>query len=339
LSSNSVDITRLTVADIFRAKEEQRRRLAKLPFDQKIVIVNKLRAAVKAIKGEGAIFASFLRACPNFAGEPLKEWDVVDEWYSNRALDPPPHPFDKRPDIIAVTTSGKRIGVELKSWINQEQIHEARKQETIEDEILKAIGKQPWNETKNIGYVRLSAKQKRFVQSDAGEFRNQIFALIEEQDNSWSQKPGWEQQLFENVSDLGSFPILNKYLDSVEIHPRPFFDIEWIQFANRGGAYSPNDMLGTLRSALVSHKNDDRYQNLRDQVGLDEVYLLVHYDFKAFAYNTPIDAPNFGFKQSAEFASRILNGDGGYFDGVFLFHFLWGKEEAYKISPSFGHCS
>src|SRR5437868_706662 len=83
MSSQAVDITRLTVDDIFRAKEERRRRLAKLPFDQKIVIVNKLRAAVKAIKGESAISASFLKACPNFAGEPLKEWDVVDEWYQN----------------------------------------------------------------------------------------------------------------------------------------------------------------------------------------------------------------------------------------------------------------
>jgi hypothetical protein len=38
MSSKAVDITKLTVDDIFRAKEERRRRLAKLPFDQKIVI-------------------------------------------------------------------------------------------------------------------------------------------------------------------------------------------------------------------------------------------------------------------------------------------------------------
>jgi hypothetical protein len=59
--------------------------------------------------------------------------------------------------------------------------------------------------------------------------------------------------------------------------------------------------------------------------------LLVHYDFKAFAYNTPFDAPNFGFKEATDFAAKVLDGDGGYFDRVFLFHFLWGKEEAYRI--------
>lgn len=333
MSSKAVDITKLTVDDIFRAKEERRRRLAKLPFDQKIVIVNKLRAAVKAIKGEKAIFASFLRACPNFADEPIKEWDVVDDWYAKRALDPPPPPFDKRPDVIALTASGKRIGVELKSWINQEQIQAARKQETIETQILTAVGEQPQNETKNVGFVRLSAKQKRFLKGDAAEFRKQIFALIEKQDNSWSQKPVWEQQLFDNVRDLGSYPILDKYLDSVEIHPRPFFDSEWVQFPNRGGAYSPKDMHATLSNALTAHTKDQRYKGLKEHVGLDESYLLIHYDFKAFAYNTPFDAPNFGFREAAEFASKVLKDDGGYFDRVFLFQFLVGNEEAYRVLP------
>jgi hypothetical protein len=90
-------------------------------------------------------------------------------------------------------------------------------------------------------------------------------------------------------------------------------------------------MRETLRSALLAHRSDPKYKDLKAHIGLDEVYLLVHYDFKAFAYNTPFDAPNFGFKQAAEFASSVLDGDGGYFDRVFLFHFLWGKEEAYRI--------
>jgi len=99
-------------------------------------------------------------------------------------------------------------------------------------------------------------------------------------------------------------------------------------------------MRSTLGDALIVHTKDERYnEDLRVQAGLDEVYLLVHYNFKAFAYNTPFDAPNFGFKEAAEFASTVLSSDGGYFDRVFLFHFLWGKDEAYTIFPSFGPCS
>jgi hypothetical protein len=90
-------------------------------------------------------------------------------------------------------------------------------------------------------------------------------------------------------------------------------------------------MRQVLTDSLAVHKTDERYKDLRQNVGLDEVHLLVHYDFKAFAYNTPFDAPDFGFKEAAEFASHELQGYGGYFDRIFLFHFLWDKEEAYRI--------
>lgn len=336
MSSKAVDITKLTVDDIFRAKEERRRRLASLPFDQKIVIVNKLRAAVAAIKGEKAIFASFLRAVPNFAGEPIKEWDLVDEWYPKRALDPPPHPFDKRPDIIALTASGKRIGVELKSWINQEQIEKAQKQEPIREHIRKAIGEQGPNETRHVGQVWLSVKQIRFEAEDGANFRQQLFALIEEVDKDRSDKRERDSDAWPDIASFESFPILGKYLNKIRIHSRKRHRSKnWITFPYSTSHYSPITMRETLKKTLLAHTKDERYnRDLRTQVDLDEVYLLVHYDFKAFAYNTPFDAPNFGFKQAAEFASSVLNGDGGYFDRVFLFQFLVGEEEAYRVVPS-----
>ena len=333
MSSETLDLSQMTVEDLFRAKKERRKRLASLPFEQKIAIVKKLQTVSAAMKGEKPIFESFLKSYPDFASEPIEEWDVVEDWYGKRALDPPPHPFDKRPDIIAVTASGRRIGVELKSWVNRDQITEARKQERTQENILKAIGDQPQNATQHIGFVWLSAKEVRFDARDAAHFREQIFALIEQVDSNWSQKPDWDQNLSEDVGDFAAFPILEKYLNSARFHPasRNRFNIRWIRFPSPGGAYSPNEMLETLSNSLVAHRGDERYKDLHKHVGLDEVYLLVHYDFKAFAYNTPFDASNFGFKQAADFASKVLSGDGGYFDRIFLFHFLWGKEEAYRI--------
>jgi hypothetical protein len=331
LSSKSIDITKLTVDDIFRAKEQRRKRLASLPFDQKILIVNKLRAAVKAIKGEKPIFASFLRTCPNFAGEPIKEWDTVDEWYVKRGLNPPAPPFDKRPDVIAITTSGKKIGIELKSWINQSQIRPAKNQEDFRQQILKVVGRPP-NETKHVGCVRLWPKKARFVDSDVAKFQQELFALIHEKDDDWSGKPDWNQQLMEPINDLSRFPTLQEYLNGVEIHPRPRFTTEWIQVLGRGGAYFPEDMLSTLSTALKSHVRDDRYnEELRNQAGLDELYLLFHYDSRGFTYNTPFAGPNAGFQEAAEFASKVLAGNGGFFDRVFLSCFLLNHEEARRI--------
>lgn len=333
MSSNTVDLSKLKVEDIFRAKMERRRRLASLPFDKKIEIVNKLRAAVAGIQREKFIFASFLKVCPEFAGEPIKEWDVVDEWYANRALAPPPKPFDKRPDVIALAASGKRIGIELKGWVNREQIAEARKREKIQDDILKAIGKQPSNETQNIGYVWLSPKHVRFDVSDAASFRDQLFRLIARVDNDSARRPASEQMSSLDVDGFEELPLLKKYLHRIRFRPanRSRGTVRWIRFPDASRHYSPNEMLETLGSSLAAHKGDERYKDLKNRVGLDEVYLLVHYDFKAFAYNTPFDAPNFGFKEAADFASKTLNGDGGYFDRVFLFHFLSGQESAYRI--------
>ncbi|MGI9069223.1 MAG: hypothetical protein ACR2HX_22820 [Pyrinomonadaceae bacterium] len=333
MSSNTIDFSKLTIEDIFRAKMERRQRLASLPFDKKIEIVNKLRAAVAGMQREKFIFESFLKVCPEFAGEPIKEWDVVDEWYANRALALPPKPFDRRPDIIALTVSGKRIGIELKSWVSQEQIAEARERERIQDVILKAIGKQPPNETENIGNVWLSPKQVRFDARDAADFRDQLFRLIARVDNDWSLKPGFEQMCAGDFDRFEQFPLLGKYLHKVRFRPatRSRGTLRWIRFPDAGRHYSPAEMLETLESSLLSHRRDERYKDLRAQAGLDEVFLLIHYDFKVFAYNTPFDVPNFGFKEAAEFASNVLNGNGGYFDRVFLFHFLWGKEEAYRI--------
>ena len=321
--------------DIFRAKEERRQRLARLPFDQKIAIVKKLQTVAAALKDEKLIFDSFLKAYPDLASEPIEEWDVVENWYAKRALAPPPHPFDKRPDIIAVTASGRRIGVELKSWVNREQITKARQQERIHDNILKALGKQPPNETQHISQVWLSAKQLRFDARDASDFRKQMFGLIEQVDIDWSQKPNSDKHSWQDLRDFAGFPILEKYLRSARFHStsRRRLNIRWILFPNPypGGHFSPNDMRETLRSALLAHKTDEKYKELRAHLALDEVYLLVHYDFKAFVYNTPFAAPNFGFKEAADFASEVLGGDGGYFDRIFLFQFLWGKEEAYRI--------
>lgn len=48
--SQSVDLTKMTREDLFRAKEERRKRLANLPFEEKIAIVKKLNDFSLAVK-------------------------------------------------------------------------------------------------------------------------------------------------------------------------------------------------------------------------------------------------------------------------------------------------
>ena len=48
MQSKDFDLSKMTVEDLFRAKKERRRRLANLPFEEKIKIVKKLQDLSRA---------------------------------------------------------------------------------------------------------------------------------------------------------------------------------------------------------------------------------------------------------------------------------------------------
>jgi hypothetical protein len=50
MESDDFDLSRMTVEDLFRAKDERRKRLAKLPFEEKIMIVKKLQAVSRSLQ-------------------------------------------------------------------------------------------------------------------------------------------------------------------------------------------------------------------------------------------------------------------------------------------------
>ena len=50
MSRDTLDFSKMTIDDLFRAKEKRRRRLARLPFEQKIEIVKRLQSVARVIK-------------------------------------------------------------------------------------------------------------------------------------------------------------------------------------------------------------------------------------------------------------------------------------------------
>jgi hypothetical protein len=50
MAAEDFDLSKMTREDLFRAKEERRKRLANLPFEEKIAIVKKLQEVSKALK-------------------------------------------------------------------------------------------------------------------------------------------------------------------------------------------------------------------------------------------------------------------------------------------------
>jgi hypothetical protein len=78
---------------------------------------------------ERALFTAFIDVAPEFAGERLADWD---------------QPKDERdfPDIVGTSVKGRKIGVEIGEWLNEEEIQAAKQKERLEEGILNAIGDQ-----------------------------------------------------------------------------------------------------------------------------------------------------------------------------------------------------
>ncbi len=58
MDKEDFDLSKMTVEDLFRAKEERRQRLANLPFEEKIEIVKKLQSVSRKLKPKDQIETS-----------------------------------------------------------------------------------------------------------------------------------------------------------------------------------------------------------------------------------------------------------------------------------------
>ncbi len=99
---------------------------------------------------ERVIFEAFLGTDPAFAGEPLAKW-----WQ--------PEDEQQFPDVEAISTSGKSVGIELGEWLNQDEMQAAKAKERLEQSILEAVGEQGKNTSEHILYVWLRPKPKARV--------------------------------------------------------------------------------------------------------------------------------------------------------------------------------
>lgn len=269
---------------------------------------------------EKAIFEAFLRVMPGFAGETLKDWS---------------QPVDEKefPDIVCMSTSAQRIGVELGQWLDPEQMRDAKGMGRIQDSILEALGDQGHNTTENILRLWLSPKPKaRLKPSDATPFRKQLFRCIEETDSRWPTERFWHtpQGYAATSEELSSFPILQKYLTTIRFFSRERYEgwppngrlvkhtwprgQRWIGFPARGGWFSEDTMLQSLFELLADKK--ERYG--ATGTGFKRLCLVVYYNC-ALIYNSPVETPQFKFEDAAKEAGQFIGDDPDPFDRIFLF--------------------
>lgn len=282
---------------------------------------------------EKNIFEAFLRVKPDFAGERLQGWN---------------QPSQDPPDILCTSVSGRRIGVELGEWLNEDQMREAKGLEAIQNSILKAIGKQPDNNFENIYFAWLHARPKARVEpADASAFRQEILRLAQDVDCRWDQEAEWQSPQGCFFDDFTLYPTAGKYLQLMRFFPRQHYagwppngrvvkrtwpaGCDWLVFRARGGAYSEDPMVDAL-CALIT-KKIEKYEAKAPQVQMDDFYLLIHYN-QALLYNTPVETLFFKFEDAARAASAFIGDDPGIFGRIFLLLAFQPGERVFPLYPA-----
>lgn len=256
---------------------------------------------------EREAWRGFVAAEPEFAGDPI-----------GSAVDGP-----DPPDVLCVTISGKKIGVELTKWVEHEQVTSDKALESFEESYLHIIESVNHARPDRIGWVWLHPKPRRVKSEDVNQFRAELYDFLARENGLTD--PEWEHPQGAAVQDFIGFPVLDSYLDSLWIFPRRRMQLlpagqNWITFDSVGGAYTPTWMVQAAIDRILAKNRDyeDRYLHLLH--ALDELILVCHYCDEALLLNTPSHAPELDFTAIASRVAHVLANDDEVFDRIFLFN-------------------
>jgi hypothetical protein len=257
--------------------------------------------------GEHTIFEAFIAVRPDFAGRALE---------CKPGADPP--------DFIGTDAEGKRVGVELGEWLNEEQMRISVARERKKDSFMSAVKSEEVEPPTNVGMVWMGKLDGVALRAeDAAQFQKEIFAYVAEIDRRWQENDEWHGRQGHPITDFSKYPTVAKYLGSLTFISRERMPtikgIAWLTFPGEGGAYTPRDAVDALLELI--RKKTAKYAYLHKEQRLSELYLVAYYD-RALIYNTPYIGPGFGWDEIAAIAGAEIAKNPGAFQKVFLFNSL-----------------
>jgi hypothetical protein len=243
---------------------------------------------------EAAIFRAFIAAKDDFAGGPISVWIQPDS-------DPP--------DVLCRTATGKVVGVELKTWVNEKQVREAKTLEARQDAIRDALAPQPPNTSAHIAFVWLTVTDRSLRSTEATSFKDELLGFLAGVEAAWPENGAWDGLGGYWRTSFPRWPILARHISTVKIFPRAHFEPrgnvprgdrtdEWIIFQFRASSYSEREMMDPLEDLLAEAWT--KYETTRKDKALDELDLLIHYDDLAWANCTPVETADFDFETAAK---------------------------------------
>lgn len=278
-------------------------------------------------KAEAANFDAFREAYPNFAGRTLVN--------IQRGADPP--------DFLCLDELGKRVGVELVQWINEQQTGPSKERYRLEESYRRVILSTYVQSPKNIGMIFIFAKDGTEIsRSDSTVFHNELYKFVADVDSAWLVNADWNDPQGYEFTNFTAYPSLASHIDGLCFYSRERFDTglgdDWITFRMHGGAYTPDWMRDALLDNVcrkIAKYAKPHNKTKLGQQKLAEFYLLAYYD-EAVLYNMPYDAPGFGFREIGALVTRELTRNAHPFDKVFLFSSIETAEKVLQVWPAPG---
>ncbi len=237
------------------------------------------------------------------------------------------------PDVLCISVSGKRVGVELTKWVEHDQITKNTGRKRLEDSYLKIIKIEKETRPDGIGKVCLHDKSKRIKPEHQAQFRSELFALLVKENatpdlpDDWqgppTAVPSWNTPSGAPIRDFTDYPTLAQYLNDVWIFPRERFKYSgepWVMFELSGGAFTPDWMVQAAIERIRDKIKKYQRLNLRADHALQEFDLVCFYCDEALLHNTPFHGIDFGFPHLAAKVRKALKREPKVFDRIFLFN-------------------
>lgn len=225
------------------------------------------------------------------------------------------------PDVIITDNSGRRVGVELTEWLIESQTGTSIRHEEQKYERLNALDTENHAPAKNFAYVQLWFRHDtRFSERHRERFRHEFYDLIAHVDRVWEQEMQDTQKIW---NDFTSYPALGREIyfmrfdDKASFRPTP--GTRWALGTPRGGAYAPRDSTMALLETTKKKRAKANYTGVKEQHGLAEFVLLVHYGVRGMMHNTPFEGLHWKMEDVLREIRADLVKNPGPFDRVFLY--------------------
>ena len=267
---------------------------------------------------ESSVFRAFLELQPGFAGEPLKEWQVMPS-------DPP--------DISCITESGKRVGVELGECVNPQELSASKKQQNIEAKLMKAIGEQPpLNQYQHFSMVFLYPLTTVPLDTDSkrAAFRQALFRCLKDVDGCWQNEGYWPRNGC-TINNLTQWQPLGKYLEKVQFVPgkeKYCEGIDWILLPGTMDSFDANSMTGPFIELIEGKLS--KYQAKPIVAEFDELILIAYFDQGVISVS-PVATPQRPLLILVEELKQRFKNNRHPFKSAFLFFAPSPGERVFKL--------